>query len=206
MKRQFTQNSSATARQQLRRELLTARRELSAAAREQAAAAIQSSLFQLEELQQPCSIGSYHSVHAELPTHALNQNLRQRGHQLALPVLHPIVPHHLLMLEVDEQSEWRHNAYSIPEPVLQCQRIIPLPALNILLVPLVGFDAHGNRLGMGGGFYDRTLAAWRAGRYPQLQPIGLAYDCQFVESLPIEAWDVPLPRVITPTKLWDFRR
>lgn len=206
MKRQLPQNSSAPSRQQLRRELLAARKALSAAEREQAAAAIQTQLLTLAELQQPCSIGSYHSVRAELPTHTLNQALQHGGHSVALPVLHPIVKHHLLMLHIDEHSEWRHNEYAIPEPVLQCQRVVPLQSLHVLFVPLVGFDAVGNRLGMGGGFYDRTLAGWRAGRYPNLQPIGLAYDCQFVERLPAEAWDVPLPRVITPTKIWDFRR
>lgn len=205
MNRQFTQNSSPPERQQLRRALLAARKALSAAEREQAAAAIQAQVLALEELQQPCSIGSYHSVHAELPTHALNQALQRSGHRLALPVLHPIVHHHLLMLHIDEHSEWRHNNYGIPEPKLQCQRIVPLQQLQLLLVPLVGFDAQGNRMGMGGGFYDRTLAGWRAGRYPNLQPIGLAYDCQLVEKLPTAPWDVPLPRVITPTKVWDFR-
>lgn len=205
MKRQSLQNSSAPSRQQLRRELLAARKALSAAEREDAARAVQSQLASLTELQKPCAIGSYYSVHAELPTHTLNHFLQQQGHQLALPVLHPVVHHHLLMLQVDEHSTWRHNDYAIPEPELQCHRIIPLQQLTILLVPLVGFDTEGNRLGMGGGFYDRTLAAWRNGRYPNLHPIGLAYDCQQVESLPVEAWDIPLPRVITPTKLWDFR-
>ncbi|WP_258808421.1 5-formyltetrahydrofolate cyclo-ligase [Pseudidiomarina sp. CB1] len=205
MNRQFTQNSSQPSRQQLRRELLAARKQLSAAEREQAAAAIEERVLALAELQQPCSIGSYYSVRAELPTHALNQALQHRGHHLAFPVLHPIVHHHLLMLHIDEHSEWCHNNYGIPEPKLQCQRVVPLQQLNVLLVPLVGFDAQGNRMGMGGGFYDRTLAGWRAGLYPNLQPIGLAYDCQFVERLPCEAWDVPLPRVITPTKVWDFR-
>jgi 5-formyltetrahydrofolate cyclo-ligase len=54
---------------------------------------------------------------------------------------------------------------------------------------------------MGGGFYDRTLQNWQ--QYG-LQPVGYAHDCQGVEALPVEKWDVPLPAVVTPSKLWEW--
>lgn len=190
---------------QLRRELLTARASLSSAERQAAAAQIMQRLQQLPEFQQPIRVGSYVSVHAEVSTQALNQWLLQ-AHQLAVPVLHPFRAGNLLFLNVTPNTQWHSNAFKIPEPKLRCPDIAPLATLDVLLVPLVGFDRHGNRLGMGGGYYDRTLAAWQAGRLPRLLPIGLAYDQQCVASLPAQAWDVPLPRIITPTKLWDFRR
>lgn len=190
---------------QLRRELLTARASLSSAERQAAAAQIMQRLQQLPEFQQPIRVGSYVSVHAEVSTQTLNQWLLQ-AHQLAVPVLHPFRAGNLLFLNVTPNTQWHSNAFKIPEPKLRCPDIAPLATLDVLLVPLVGFDRHGNRLGMGGGYYDRTLAAWQAGRLPRLLPIGLAYDQQCVASLPAQAWDVPLPRIITPTKLWDFRR
>lgn len=60
----------------------------------------------------------------------------------------------------------------------------------MMFIPLVAFDEKGERLGMGGGFYDRTLAGWqKKGFYP----VGLAHDCQQVDELPAAQWDVPLP-------------
>ncbi len=78
--------------------------------------------------------------------------------------------------------------------------------LDIIFTPLVAFDATGQRLGMGGGFYDRTLQDWEIA-YAQQRgpyPIGLAHDCQRVDVLPVQDWDVPLPEIITPSThyLW----
>ncbi len=79
--------------------------------------------------------------------------------------------------------------------------MLPLSKLDVLITPLVAFDEQGQRLGMGGGFYDRTLQNWRD---IGLQPVGYAHDCQGVERLPVEEWDIPLPAVITPTKVWQW--
>ena len=77
-----------------------------------------------------------------------------------------------------------------------------------LLFPLVAFDNAGARLGMGGGFYDRTLSHWHQ-HYKQQNivkpyPIGLAHNCQLVDSLPSESWDIPLPEIITPSMHYKF--
>ncbi len=71
----------------------------------------------------------------------------------------------------------------------------------MLVTPLVAFDRAGQRLGMGGGFYDRTLQHWRDHGF---FPVGYAHDCQQVERLPVEEWDIPLPAVITPTQTWRW--
>ena len=76
-------------------------------------------------------------------------------------------------------------------------------AVNGCCLTVVAFDAEGNRLGMGGGYYDRTLACWHEhGLGPR--PLGLAHDCQQVESVPQAQWDVPLPQIITPARCWRF--
>lgn len=79
--------------------------------------------------------------------------------------------------------------------------------LDLLFLPLVAFDAQGNRLGMGGGFYDASLAYLRhrrVWRRPRL--IGVAYDFQRVDRLPREPWDVPLDAVLTDRRLYHFSR
>ena len=93
------------------------------------------------------------------------------------------------------------NRLKITEPKLDVRDVLPLSQLDVLITPLVAFDEQGQRLGMGGGFYDRTLQNWQ--QYG-LQPVGYAHDCQGVEALPVEKWDVPLPAVVTPSKTWTW--
>ena len=89
----------------------------------------------------------------------------------------------------------RRNGFDIPEPV---GAAISLRKLDVVCVPLVAFDHGGRRLGMGGGFYDRTFARKRNAQRPLL--IGLAYAFQEVAQLPCERWDVPLAGVVTERK------
>ena len=93
------------------------------------------------------------------------------------------------------------NRLGIPEPPLDIRNLATLSELDVLMVPLVAFDNQGQRLGMGGGFYDRTLQNWQQ---HNVLPIGLAHDCQQVEALPVADWDVPLKAIITPSKLWQW--
>lgn len=75
---------------------------------------------------------------------------------------------------------------------------------EILIVPLVAFDASGNRLGYGGGFYDRTLERLRARR--GTLAIGFAFDAQEAEALPLESTDQPLDMIVTESRVLDFKR
>lgn len=93
------------------------------------------------------------------------------------------------------------NRLKIQEPRLNVRDVLPLSKLDVLVTPLVAFDEDGQRLGMGGGFYDRTLQHWQS---YGLTPVGYAHDCQLVEKLPVEEWDIPLPAVVTPSKVWEW--
>ena len=116
-----------------------------------------------------------------------------------LPVVHPFTQGHLLFLEYLQKSEMTINQYGIYEPTLNVQNIISPHQLDIIFTPLVAFDSNGNRLGMGGGYYDRLLAPWFKNKMGG-KPIGLAHDCQQVQNIPHETWDIPLPEIITPSK------
>ena len=79
--------------------------------------------------------------------------------------------------------------------------------LDLILLPLVGFDLKGNRLGMGGGYYDRTLSYLRHRRFwikPRL--VGVAHECQKVDSLIARPWDIPLDAVVTETAFYRFNK
>lgn len=146
-------------------------------------------------------IALFLSVDGELNTRPLIAKLWQMNKQVYLPVLHPFAAGHLLFLRYTPETVLTPNKLRIPEPPLDIRQLTTLDRLDVMMVPLVAFDRDGQRLGMGGGFYDRTLQNWR--RHGFL-PVGLAHDCQQVERLPVAEWDVPLPAVLTPSRLWQW--
>lgn len=136
---------------------------------------------------------------AELDTAALINYCWQKHINTSLPVLHPFTAGHLLFLRYRANSAMIANKYGIPEPICELPNVVPLQQHDIVFTPLVGFDYLGNRLGMGGGYYDRTLAKVR--NIPNIKLVGLAHDCQQVTALPRQEWDIPLDMIITPTQI-----
>lgn len=123
------------------------------------------------------------------------------GKNVYLPVLHPVRHNRLWFVPYTAKTPMIRNIYGIKEPKLVSTQRRAAWALDLVLLPLVAFDATGNRMGMGGGYYDRTfsfknLRKGMAG--PNL--IGLAHEIQRVEKLPVESWDIPLTSMITDTK------
>ncbi|MBL4899254.1 MAG: 5-formyltetrahydrofolate cyclo-ligase [Colwellia sp.] len=128
----------------------------------------------------------------------------QQNKEIYLPIVHPFSKGHLLFLRYDNNSTMVVNQYNIEEPKLDVRDIKPIQQLDIMITPLVAFDSTGARIGMGGGYYDRTLAKWykQYSHNKQNKPavIGVAHDCQQITKVPHETWDVPLPKIITPTR------
>lgn len=133
----------------------------------------------------------------------------QQNKHIYLPIIHPFSKGHLLFLHYDKNSPMVTNQYNITEPKLDVRNIKPIQQLDIMLTPLVAFDLTGARIGMGGGYYDRTLAKWYKHyvQNKQYTPsiIGVAHDCQQITKVPNEAWDIPLPKIITPTRTINCR-
>ena len=96
------------------------------------------------------------------------------------------------------------NRYGIFEPAYTPRKLKAANMLDLVLLPLVGFDQQGNRLGMGKGYYDRTFAR-RSGSWRQPKLLGIAHACQEVTSLPHAEWDVPLDGVVTDKGLCWWR-
>lgn len=102
-------------------------------------------------------------------------------------------------------SHLQPNRFGIPEPT-SGHPTLPR-RLDLLLVPLVGFDADCNRIGMGGGYYDRTLAHLRpTHRWRRPRLIGLAHACQRIDRITPQPWDIPLDAVVTEQGLYHRRR
>lgn len=120
-----------------------------------------------------------------------------------LPVLRPDRSSRLWFFPYAPGDPLQPNRFGIPEPRRGRGGALPPWSLDLILVPLVGFDADCNRLGMGGGFYDRTLAFLRHRLHwhrPRL--IGLAHECQQVNRLEPRPWDVPLDAVATERTIY----
>jgi 5-formyltetrahydrofolate cyclo-ligase len=116
-----------------------------------------------------------------------------------LPQIHP--KQALSFVLYNSQSCLQKNSYLIDEPINSPS--IALNQLDLVFMPLVAFDKQGYRLGMGGGFYDTTFKRlYKKKHRPQL--IGLAHDCQEVERLICDEWDIPLDAICTPTRWLRF--
>lgn len=140
-------------------------------------------------------VAIYLSNNGEIDTKHLQEFLKNQEISTYLPVLDG---KSLKFAKIGEN--FRNNQYGILEPV--STEIISAEQLDILFMPLVGFDKNKNRIGMGGGYYDRTLAFKKEQKMvkkPML--IGLAFDCQQVEKLDVQDWDVPLDTIITPSQI-----
>jgi len=192
-----------TSRQQLRSHIRHLRRSLSAEQQHQASLDLVKQLLPRPEVQQAQHIALYLTNDGELDTSPLIQALWQQGKSLYLPLLHPVVPGYLVFQLYTAATTLKPNQFAIGEPELNCSLLCPVSQLDLMFTPLVAFDAQGQRLGMGGGFYDRTLSQLEhSSEKPAL--IGLAHDCQQVESVPVEAWDIPLPAICTPSRFRTF--
>jgi 5-formyltetrahydrofolate cyclo-ligase len=151
-------------------------------------------------------LGAYVATDGELDPAPVFSLLLRRGKRLYLPVLRARPQDKLWFAPHRPGGPLRPNRFAIPEPPLRPQDRRSPRRLDALLLPLVAFDAACNRLGMGGGFYDRTLAYLRYARIwrrPLL--IGLAHECQRVAALPVRPWDVPLDLVLTERRLYRRR-
>lgn len=173
-------------RDRLRRELRARRRELPAAHRIAAADALAARLFALPFAPERGYVAGYWAMDGEIALHAWQLQL-PRTCVYCLPVL------------ADDQmlrfAPWRpgdalvSNRFGIPEPDVEPASALPASDMAFVAMPLVGFDAQGARLGMGGGWYDRSFAFRRANPQPPWL-VGVGFESQRVDAIAAQDWDV----------------
>jgi 5-formyltetrahydrofolate cyclo-ligase len=189
-------------RPHLRRMLRKARRALTPSEQRQAAHGLYRQLAQHPLFRRAKHISLYLPTDGEIDPRLLLRAAQRRGKATYLPVLSAWPRTKMVFQRVKPGEKLLPNRFRILEPRVNARRQRKVWALDLVLLPLVGFDDAGGRLGMGGGFYDRSLAylARRQGwRKPTL--LGLAHECQKVDRLAQASWDVPLAGTITD-KQW----
>lgn len=191
-------NPAAADRRALRTALRQARRALSPAEHARHADRCTRLLAGLNAFRNARRIAVYLPADGEMDTAPLIARARAMGKTLYLPVLLPHGDSRLWFARYEADEPLVDNRFGIPEPARATRtRVSPL-ALDLVLTPLVAFDPHGHRLGMGGGFYDRSFAyLLRHARWLRPRLIGLAHDFQCRPRLPHRPWDVPLHAVVT---------
>ncbi|MDA8621859.1 5-formyltetrahydrofolate cyclo-ligase [Psychrosphaera sp.] len=185
-------------RQQLRADIRKRRNLLTAEQQDEAAELLKHNALKLILPSQ--SIALYLANDGEINTAPLIEHLRELDTPLLFPVLHPFCSGYLNFQYVNRLTAWTTNKYGITEPAPNALATANLSNIDIIFMPLVAFDTDGNRLGMGGGYYDRTLAQLnQLSKKPAL--VGLAHDCQEVKHLNNEHWDIPIDMIVTPTRI-----
>ncbi len=187
--------STLDQKRQLRSVMRKARRGLSKIQHKKSATNLKQQLSQNPHFKCAKRIALYLPNDGEVNTLPAIQQAWQYGQTVYLPVLDPIRKGYLWFVEYSADSRMRTNRFGIAEPDPRFNKRIHPRFLQAVGLPLVAFDSRGNRLGMGGGFYDRTFEFCRAeGVKPKL--FGLAHQCQKVEHLPTESWDIQLSEII----------
>ena len=189
-----------TSRAEIRRHIRSLRRQLTPEQQHAFAQAAATRLLDIIHAKQAAKVALYLANDGELDPQPLIERLWQQGIHTYLPKLHPFSAGNLVFIHYHANSKMERNQYGIAEPKLDIRALLPAEQLDIIVTPLVAFDANGNRMGMGGGYYDRTLSQWKQCSKPL--PIGFAHDCQQLAHLPCEHWDVPLPLIVTPSQVF----
>jgi len=188
----------ATEKQELRAAMLARRREQNAEDREIAAERLRDHFTSMLMPQRGTKVSGYWPMDEEMDVRPLLADLRENGCVIALPVV--VGKGQPLVFRVWHPGDTLvKSGFGLSEPGPEVAEIVP----QVLLVPLVAFDASGNRLGFGGGFYDRTLKALRAAN-PHVRAIGIAFAFQEVDDVPNDDSDQRLDAVVTERGVSEF--
>lgn len=187
---------------QLRKQLREQRRGLNESAQSSSAEKMLEIASSLEQFQHAERIAFYLANDGEIDPAALFSRAFTLGKQCYLPAVDLNRKNHLLFCPHQPDDPLHLNRYGISEP-MRLTESVPVSELDLIFLPLVGFDRQGNRLGMGAGYYDRSLAECEPENKPLL--IGLGHSFQELEALKANEWDVPLDGIVTEKEFIQSR-
>ncbi|MEH6551849.1 MAG: 5-formyltetrahydrofolate cyclo-ligase [Pseudomonadales bacterium] len=182
---------------ELRHVLCQQRKQLPCHTRQLASARASARAASLPTYRHAQHIGVYYACNGELNPQTLIQHAWHSGKNIYLPVL---CGETLRFAAYNRASPMRPNRFGIPEPACSSLHLLDPIQLDLVFAPLVAFDAQGNRLGMGGGYYDKSFAFRPEQNASGPILMGLAYDFQRQVKLAAQTWDVPLDGIVTESR------
>lgn len=189
---------------QIRKGLLDSRRKLSENEQHQKSLLIVENITESVILSKAKNIAFYHAVRGEADPSSLaifpNKDLKQ----FYLPILSINKEQGLVFAPINAETQYKNNPFSIPEPLFKKEELINATELDLVIMPLLGFDLLGNRLGMGGGYYDRCFSFKNNRSIKKPILLGFAYDFQEVSNFEAEPWDIPLDLLATESRFITF--
>jgi len=194
-------------RAEIRRQIRLKRQQQSATDQQHASQAIVDNLANSQLFRNSQRIAGFLSNDGEPDLTALMQLAWQQRKRWHLPIIGLPNINHLWFAPYKKNDPLVSNRFGIGEPDTPLHETTRSYGLDLVLMPLVAFDGEGNRLGMGKGYYDRTLKFLRLRRHwhkPRL--VGIAYELQKFEQLPFQPWDIPLDAVVTEKSVYNIRQ
>ncbi len=190
----------------LRRQLRARRQSIGASSRRAASRAVVRLALRHRLLAKGRRIGIYMPAKSEIDVRPLLERALAMQARCFLPVVPGQGRKRMWFSQMGEHPAWVLNRYGIPEYHHPLAKRVRAQRLDLLFMPLLGFDSRGYRLGMGGGYYDASLAYLkRIRRWRRPRVIGVAFSLQEVGRVPNDPWDIPLDAVLTEQEYRVFR-
>ncbi|MDD5390332.1 MAG: 5-formyltetrahydrofolate cyclo-ligase [Gallionellaceae bacterium] len=190
----------------LRRQLRARRQSIATSPRRAASTAVVRLALRYRLLAKGRRVGIYMPAKSEIDVRPLLDRARAMQARCFLPIVPGRGHKRMWFSQLGEHPAWVLNRYGIPEYRHPTAKRVRVQRLDLLFLPLLGFDSRGFRLGMGGGYYDASLAnlkRFRRWRRPRI--IGVAFSVQEVDRVPNDPWDIPLDAVLTEQEYRVFR-
>ncbi len=184
-------------KKQLREQIINRRKSLICSEVLKKSYLIQHRLFSTSWYQNAHCILFYVSYNNEVHTHDMIKESLRNGKKVIVPKI-DIEKKTLILSKLACWEDLCPGTYSILEPKNNCVRDTPLSSIDLCIIPGVVFDSKGNRIGHGGGFYDRLFQS-----KCQCHRIGLAYEFQIVKTIPAEPHDIKVEKIITEERTID---
>ena len=197
----------------MRKSLRIKRRHLSVIKQHQHAKIITRRIIHSQLFKRSRTIALYLSADGEVDLSALINKLHADSKKCYLPVILSRQHSIIAFAPYEKHTHLKKNCFGILEPVFHKKQLKTAKQIDLVLAPLVGFDEQGNRMGMGGGFYDRALQHLRTNSLtPQhtkrrpLKPkvLGIAHELQKVAHLQSHNWDITLNAIVTEKRMSYF--
>ena len=153
------------------------------------------------------TIAYYHAVRGEADPKELSHNFSKRFYLPIISEKNHSDHKGLVFAPATKDTQYKNNQFGIPEPICDSESYFPVKDLDIVLMPLLGFDLQASRLGMGGGYYDRCFSFKKKTKNTDRRPpllIGYAFDFQEIQSIQAEPWDIALDGIVTESRFIMF--